>query len=219
MIVEYETQGRTAVNVMAQLAAVGIWLVLMAGAMLIPTAAGSLSAGDDRLRFAIHVSLAFYFAACTGMLVMPRALWRSDGADVRTARLLWSLAWLSYLVHVFLSFQHCHHWSHAHAIAHTREVSGFGEGIFVTHFFTLLWTADVVFWWLSADHYVRRPRWLGWTIHGFMAFIMLNGAVVYVSGSCGWVVAAVFAWLATMLAFGAARVRSSHAVAPKGLPS
>lgn len=219
MIVEYETECRAAVNDMAQPAALGIWTMLMAGAMVIPAVAGSSSPGDNRLRFAIHLALLFYFAACTCMLLASSAEWQSGGTNLRTARMLWSLAWLSYAVHVLLSFQHFHHWSHAHAIAHTREVSGFGEGIFVTHIFTLLWAADAATWWLNCDQYVRRPSWLGWTIHGFMAFIVFNGSVVYASGAVRWASAAGFVWLAALIAYKHVGSHSKSVVASEGLHS
>ena len=65
-------------------------------------------------------------------------------ASGRDARLVWALGWAAYLVHVALAFHLAFGWSHAAAVEQTRERSGFGEGIYVSHLFTLLWTADVV---------------------------------------------------------------------------
>src|SRR5262249_59210931 len=113
----------------------------------------------------------------------------------RGARLLWSGAWLLYCIHVAAAFHYAHHWSHAEAIRSVEEQSGFGEGIFVSYVFTLLWTADVIWWWLSPGSYVRRPRAVGIAIHGFMAFIIFNGAVIFAAGPARWLGIACFALL------------------------
>jgi hypothetical protein len=204
---------------MRHLALTIIWAVLMAAAVLLPAAAGSSNPGDDQLRLAIHVGLLFYFVACLGMALISPRRWQLPGVEVGFVRDLWSLGWLSYGVHVILAFHYFHHWSHAHAVAHTREVSGLGGGIFVTHFFTLLWLADVLFWWLHPDRYVRRPCWIGWAVHGFMAFIVFNGAVVYASGPVRWVSAASFVALAAVFLYGMVVQSPSRAVVSKRLPS
>jgi hypothetical protein len=88
-----------------------------------------------------------------------------------------------------------HHWSHAHAVQHTQERSGFGEGIYVSHFFSLVWTLDVLWWWLAPAGYARRSPWLDRPLHAFMAFIIFNGTVVFESGLIRWAGAGMFAVL------------------------
>jgi hypothetical protein len=92
-----------------------------------------------------------------------------------------------------------HHWSHADAYRHTEEVSGVGWGIFVSHLFTLLWTADVAWWWLSPASHAIRPAWITRGLHGFMAFIIFNGTVVYEEGPIRYFGLAMFAVLGTAL--------------------
>ena len=85
-----------------------------------------------------------------------------------------------------MAFHFYHHWSHAAAVRHVHERSGFGEGIYVSHAFTLLWTLDVAFWWLPAMSYAVRSPWIDWSLHGFMAFIVFNSTVVYEQGFIRW---------------------------------
>ncbi len=204
---------------MPQRAVTAIWVVLVAGAIFVPILAQSTTLGDDQLRLAIRVALVFYFAACLGMLRITRENWRAAGSDVRIVRLLWSLGWMAYVIHVLLAFHHAHQWSHANAMAHTQEASGFDAGIFVTHLFTLLWLTDVAFWWLRPERYVNRPAWIGFALHGFMAFIIFNGTVIYESGPIRWAGAAMFLLLAVVLATRSIVTGSSKSVAPNRLPS
>ena len=85
-----------------------------------------------------------------------------------------------------MAFHFFHHWSHAHAFERTREVSGVGEGIYVSYLFTLLWAADVAWWWLRADRYAVRSVWIDRSLQAFMLFIVLNGTVVFESGPIRW---------------------------------
>ena len=43
-----------------------------------------------------------------------------------------------------------------------------------------------------------RPRWIGWALHAFMAFILFNGTVVFESGIVRWAGLTVSAILAAM---------------------
>jgi hypothetical protein len=176
-----------------------IWFVLMALAIGLPAIVRSPTAAADQVVLTIRIALVFYFAAAALMLRQSDDAWRAGAMPVRTARLLWSLGWLAYAIHVSLAFQHYHDWSHSQAMAHVRDVSGVGEGIFVSYFFTLLWCLDVLAWWIWPRAYVRRPAWIGWAIQGFMAFIVFNGAVIYAPAAVRWVSAAVFLALAGLL--------------------
>jgi hypothetical protein len=83
------------------------------------------------------------------------------------------------LLHIAVAFHLGHGWSHEAAREHTRQVGGYGDGIFVNYAFALVWLADVVWAWASFRSYVARPRWLNWAIHGFLAFVVVNAAVVF----------------------------------------
>jgi hypothetical protein len=174
--------------------AIVAWGLLLAGVLAWPKIGASSDPGDDFIRNTIRLSLAYYAAAAGLMLLLRPAEWYGRGRGA-LARWCWSLAWLTYVVHVAMAFHFYHGWSHADAIRHTREVSGFGEGIYVSHLFTILWTLDVAWWWLWPDNYASRPLWLGRTLHSFMAFVIFNGTVVYESGPIRWAGAAMFAAL------------------------
>ena len=60
--------------------------------------------------------------------------------------------------------------------------SEFGEGLYFNSLFLLVWTADVLFWWINPERYETRPAWVEYGIHGFLFFIAINGAVIFESG-------------------------------------
>lgn len=94
-------------------------------------------------------------------------------------RLNWTFGCALLLVHIAVAFHLGHGWSHAHAWEHTREVGGYGNGVFVNYAFAAAWYADA-FWALAAfDSYRNRPRWLNWGVHGFLAFVVFNAAIVF----------------------------------------
>ena len=123
------------------------------------------------LRGFIWIALAAYVAAW-------ECRWRGGEAGFRA---WWTLACVAYLAHVVVAFHAFHHWSHDHAVAHTQEQSGFGQGVWVSYLFTLLWPIEVAACWLTPDR--RLPGWLERTWHGFMAFLLFNGAVVFAHGA------------------------------------
>jgi hypothetical protein len=100
-----------------------------------------------------------------------------------------------------MAFHYYHDWSHAHAVEHTRSVSGVGTGIYVSHFFTIVWTADVVYWWLRPWRYATRPAWVGRASHGFMLFVIFNATVIYETGPIRWAGVGMFGCLAVLWLF------------------
>ncbi len=94
-------------------------------------------------------------------------------------RVTWTLGCVLLLHHIAVAFHAGHDWSHEAAWNHTRQVGGYGDGIYVNYLFTIVWVADVIWMWVAFDSYLTRPRWLHWTIHGFLAFIVFNAAVVF----------------------------------------
>jgi hypothetical protein len=148
----------------------------------------------------IRLSLACYAVAAGLMLCLRPDEWPAHRGRGRLTRILWTAAWAIYLVHVAAAFHIAHGWSHAHAVEATRAQSGVGEGIYVNHLFTLLWTLDVAWWWLRPDSYAVRQPWLDWLLHGFMVFVIFNAAVVFASGLIRWV--ALVGFVALGILFG-----------------
>ena len=186
----------------------------MAAAIGLPAAAHSPSIGAEQVAWTIWVALLFYFMAAAAILRISGDAWRRNQQAVQTVRLLWSLGWLAFAIHVALAFEHYYHWSHGNAIAHTREVSGVGGGIFVSYFFTLVWCLDALAWWLRPEAYLHRPKWVGWAIHGFMAFVVFNGAVVYAAGPVRWVSGGAFVVLGGLSASRCLKLRRAVAHSP-----
>jgi hypothetical protein len=172
-------------------AAVAVWALLLIGVLASPCLLGSADPGDGLIRNTIRLSLAFYAAAGALMLVLQPGEWDGSGRG-GLARWCWSLAWATYVIHVGMAFHFYHGWSHADAVRHTEEVSGFGPGIYVSHLFTLLWTLDVACWWWRPHTYATRQAWIGRALHAFMAFIVFNGTVVYETGPIRWAGVAMF---------------------------
>jgi hypothetical protein len=185
----------------ASTAAVAAWAALLVGVLAWPWLGARSDPGDDLVRNTVRLSLAFYAAAAGLMLFLRPAEWGATGRG-GLARWCWTLAWAAYVIHVGMALHYYHHWSHADAVRHTEEVSGFGPGIYVSHLFTLLWTLDVAYWWLRPAAYATRPARVGRALHAFMAFIIFNGTVVYEKGPIRWAGLALFAtlgglWLST----------------------
>ena len=63
----------------------------------------------------------------------------------------------------------------------------FGEGIYFSYFFTLLWLADVAWMWFSPAGYQRRSLAITGFGLGYLAFIAFNGAVVFETHLTRWV--------------------------------
>jgi hypothetical protein len=111
-------------------------------------------------------------------------------------RIFWALGCLVLLLHIAIAFHLGHAWSHEAAWEHTRQVGGYGAGIFVNYAFALVWFADATWAWVSVRSYRARPRWLHWTIHGFLAFVVFNAAVVFGS----WRSRFLFVWCFALIA-------------------
>jgi hypothetical protein len=162
-------------------------IMLAAGAALLAVvtiAATDMAAnaGESLTRNTVRVALGWYFAALILMSRMGGGDWPATSATGRLARWCWTwgLAW--FLVHVAFAFHYYHHWSHADAFERTRQISGVGEGIYVSYLFGLVWTADVAAWWLAPTRYAARSRWIDRVLHAFMLFMVLNGMIVFESG-------------------------------------
>lgn len=183
---------------MKELSAILLWVILLVLIFIRPFPADQPYPGDDLIRNTIRLALLYYATAVTLMLQLRAEDWSAVTARGRLARLCWTLAWLAYLIHLAMAFHFAHGWSHDHAMQHTEEVSGFGPGIFVSHLFTLVWTAEVLCWWLAADRYATRSAWIDRLLHGFMLFVVFNGTVVFESGLIRWAGLVLFIWLGAL---------------------
>lgn len=94
-------------------------------------------------------------------------------------RRTWAIACALLWVHIAIAFHLGHGWSHRAAWDHTRAVGGYGEGVFVNYTFALVWLADAVWALAAPNSYRTRSRWLHGAIHGFLAFVVFNAAVVF----------------------------------------
>ena len=94
-------------------------------------------------------------------------------------RLCWAGACALLWVHIAVAFHLGHGWSHRAAWEHTRTVGGYGDGIFVNYAFALVWTADAAWALAAPGSYRTRSRWLHGAVHGFLAFVVFNAAVVF----------------------------------------
>jgi hypothetical protein len=178
---------------MGKSSASSLLLVMLLAVALLSPAFGSLPA-DARTRLTIDFSVVWYAMAVGAMLMTSDSEWRAGKNRSRTGKMwslqirpVWTLAWMAYLVHLIVAFNDVHHWSHADAFAHTQERSGFGYGIYLSHFFTIVWGLDVAWWWIAPASYERRPASVGWGVHSFLAFMFFNGVIVFESGLIRWV--------------------------------
>lgn len=146
----------------------------------------AVNLGETITRNTVRLSLTWYLAALLLMLGSQPADWSAYTQRGIIMRWCWTWAMLSFLVHLAMAFHYYHHWSHADAFERTRQVSGTGEGIYVSYLFTCLWIADVLWWWLNPLSYSNRPAAIGRTLHTFMLFIVFNGTVIYETGMIRW---------------------------------
>jgi hypothetical protein len=124
----------------------------------------------------------------------------------RPAGAAWLCAWLVFVVHVAAAFHMAHGWSHDAAFRHTAATAGVGEGLYVNYLFVAVWGADAV--WLATwpRSHAARPRWVGWAVHGFLAFIVFNATVVFGSTAARVVGGLVFIALGSSAVLPAGRV-------------
>jgi hypothetical protein len=151
-----------------------------------------MTAGQSLTIETVRVAAALY--------VLSVAAWleRRD----RAARIAWTFACASYLVHVVAAFEFYHHWSHTAAYFETARQTAntvgidWGGGLYFNYLFTLIWIVDALWWWRVGLVDYRERRWIGAAIHCFLAFMFFNATVVFASGIIRWLgVTATFALL------------------------
>jgi hypothetical protein len=187
-----------------------VWIALALSLIILAALPWFLDAeryGDALVRGSVRLALLYYGIAACFMLTLRPSDWWPLSSRARLALAFWCAAYAAYLIHLAMAFHYYHHWSHADAVDHTREVSGVGEGIYVSHLFTLLWGADVAYWLVLPAGYASRNAWIGWALHAFMIFIIFNGTVVYETGFIRWAGVALLTVLAIVWIVGRASRR------------
>jgi hypothetical protein len=152
--------------------------------------------GTELTRNTIRLSLAWYFVALILMMGLPRQERNATTRRGRIARWCWTWGVVCFVLHLVAAFQFFHQWSHAHAFEHTREVSGIGQGIYVSYLFTGLWILDTIWWWCWPQEFATRSIWWDRCLHAFMLFIVFNGTIVFETGMIRFVGATMFVILA-----------------------
>src|SRR5262245_53802286 len=101
---------------------------------------------------------------------------------------LWTAGSLAAALHVATAFQVRHGWSQASALEETarqtEELLGFrfGGGLYVNYAFLAVWLADAAWWWLRPASFAARPARLDAAVRLFLAFIFVNGTIVFGRG-------------------------------------
>jgi hypothetical protein len=163
--------------------------LLLAAAFASPWLVPDADRGDLVTRQTARVAVLFWWLAAAALLLRRRNF----------ARAAWAVGAATFLVHVVTAFDEVHGWSHAAAYRHVETVSGFGAGIFVSYAFTVVWVADATWWLIDRVGYDSRPTWLDRLIHGFLAFVVLNGTVIYETGFIRWAGVICFSLLGLLL--------------------
>jgi hypothetical protein len=147
---------------------------------------------------------------CLALRLAGQLRWSGAPRWFFWSRAIWTIGCVFFVLHVICAFHYFHQWSHALAFestaAQTHELLGvrFGEGIYFSYLFTLLWLGDVLWQWAWPTSYRRRSGRLTAGLLGYMAFIAFNGAVIFEGGVTRWVgipvtVVLVAGWLASAL--------------------
>jgi hypothetical protein len=78
-----------------------------------------------------------------------------------------------------------HGWSHQAAVLdtarQTAEVFGvaWGGGVYVNYAFVAIWLAELSWWRMDPDRYLRQAPWARWALRTFYLVIVFNAAVVF----------------------------------------
>jgi hypothetical protein len=154
-----------------------------------------MSPGQSLTLWSVRVACVLYAAALAAWLTHKPS----------RARALWTLGLLAFLSHVAAAFSSYHGWSHRAAYEATASRTGemfgvyWGGGLYFNYVFAAVWTADVGWMWLDGRSYKQRPKWVSAVIHTFLAFMFLNGAIVFASGWIRWVAVAMMVALGVLL--------------------
>ena len=128
----------------------------------------------------IRVALLCYVAA-SGLWLACRNQRKID----RWALGCWTIGCGFFLAHMLCGFAY-HDWSHAKVYAYTAQETQrligweFGAGIYFNYLFAVVWSCDVIRrWWLEGYAWASP---CGYAAQAYMAFIAINGTIIFKSG-------------------------------------
>ena len=141
--------------------------------------------GDLLTRVTIWLALGLYAAA---QVARRRPTCPASGVGV------WLLTFGSglYMGHVLLAFGLHYDWSHATAYAETatqtEALTGWrwGGGLYLNYLFSAVWGVELGWWRWAPESYERRAHGAELAMRVFFLFMIVNGAVVFVSGPQRW---------------------------------
>lgn len=143
--------------------------------------------GELLIFWSIRAALVCYALVLFGWLKNWQGMEWTNAPWQRAARILWAVGCGLFVLHVLSAFHFHHHWDHGSAYdetaRRTEEMFGVkvGVGVYVNHFFMLVWIVDAL-WWLAAPaSYLARGTWIFAALHAWFLFIAFNGAVVFAS--------------------------------------
>lgn len=178
--------------------------------------------GELLTRVSVWVALLCYLAGPLAAL-----LGRADGGATMRDRLHWarvvySLGFAAFLVHVVAAFHVYYDWSHGAALAETAhqtaELMGAdtGAGLWLNYLFLLVWALDVAWWWwVGVEVHASRRSWVTGLVHGFFVFIAFNATVVFESGVVRWAGALGTGLVAAVAIIVAVRARRTEPAAER----
>ncbi|MEA3207020.1 MAG: hypothetical protein QOE70_77 [Chthoniobacter sp.] len=158
-----------------------------------------MNRGELLTRLTVWLALCAYATGAGMWLVAQRRpRWLAG------ARRAWTCGCAFFLGHVACAFNYYHRWSHADAYQETARqtaaITGlhWGGGIFFNYLFAVAWVADLLWWWLAPESFLRRPARLAAVWHSFMFFMVFNGTIVFGRGPVRWLGALICAGLAVL---------------------
>lgn len=104
------------------------------------------------------------------------------------ALLIWFIGSLFSLIHTILAMTFAHKGSLAAAEAETaRQTSellgvAVGWGVYFNFVFVVAWLVDAIWGFVWPASYRQRSRWISLSVHGYLVFIAINGAIVFATG-------------------------------------
>ncbi len=172
--------------------------------------------GDILTRASVWLALLGYLAGpCAALVGRQHLGWQ------RSARAIYTLGLVAFLIHVAAAFHAFYGWSHATALVETAketaEVTGVasGSGLYLNYLFTVLWILDAIWWWrVGVVAFRRRSAWVSGALHGFFLFMAFNATVVFEQGPVRW--AGVLAAVALVILVARRQVSAGRSRLPRG---
>lgn len=138
---------------------------------------------------------------CFAIRLSKRTL---DGTALDLVKSTWLIGSLLSLLHALATMGFHHQFQHDLALEDTARQTELaigipvGIGIYFNYLFVAVWLVDAM--WLNGfqKSYLERSRFISFVVNGFLAFIAINGAIVFESGPVRWIGLAAFLILAAI---------------------